>query len=148
RASFLLSARSTGRRLSLRSAMAKRLAGRDVSVDPMEEAVEARTALAPGEADQVRPAPDVAERDRSEGSGVGGVVAIVAEDEDVALRDSVRPLAVAAEMARLEDEMPCLTLSSWKSLHVEIGGGAHPGARGRSEEHTSELQSRENLVCR
>src|SRR5436309_5134955 len=26
------------------------------------------------------------------------------------------------------------------------GGGGH--ARGRSEEHTSELQSRENLVCR
>src|SRR6266511_5620703 len=27
-------------------------------------------------------------------------------------------------------------------------GGARPGVRSRSEEHTSELQSRENLVCR
>src|SRR5690606_41886029 len=27
-------------------------------------------------------------------------------------------------------------------------GGHHVGGHGRSEEHTSELQSRENLVCR
>src|SRR5690606_41531124 len=29
-----------------------------------------------------------------------------------------------------------------------LGNGADPGRGGRSEEHTSELQSRENLVCR
>src|SRR2546427_6126899 len=28
------------------------------------------------------------------------------------------------------------------------GGGARRGARGRSEEHTSELQSQSNIVCR
>src|SRR6266700_5211845 len=31
---------------------------------------------------------------------------------------------------------------AWAQRH------AHPGERRRSEEHTSELQSRENLVCR
>src|SRR5690606_39602351 len=35
---------------------------------------------------------------------------------------------------------------------IEVSAAAHPGAdtsiAGRSEEHTSELQSRENIVCR
>src|SRR5690606_41620153 len=39
-----------------------------------------------------------------------------------------------------------------KTIHaVELdtfGAGLHFRVRGRSEEHTSELQSRENLVCR
>src|SRR3712207_7037202 len=34
-------------------------------------------------------------------------------------------------------------------LHeVDLGGDAEGGAAGRSEEHTSELQSRQYLVCR
>src|SRR5690606_41983546 len=33
-------------------------------------------------------------------------------------------------------------------LHVAVGHGAEGGDVVRSEEHTSELQSRENLVCR
>src|SRR3712207_7632665 len=39
-----------------------------------------------------------------------------------------------------------------RRLHPEAGirahGGLHDGAVGRSEEHTSELQSRQYLVCR
>src|SRR5690606_41961463 len=31
---------------------------------------------------------------------------------------------------------------------AQVGEGRHLARRGRSEEHTSELQSRENLVCR
>src|SRR5436309_11006443 len=34
-----------------------------------------------------------------------------------------------------------------RSTHSEFSGHIHQGGR-RSEEHTSELQSRENLVCR
>src|SRR5690606_40966019 len=33
-------------------------------------------------------------------------------------------------------------------LHLLRTAGIHDGRRHRSEEHTSELQSRENLVCR
>src|SRR5690606_41099307 len=37
---------------------------------------------------------------------------------------------------------------SRRSIEVRPGGAGVPACRGRSEEHTSELQSRENLVCR
>src|SRR5436309_5356734 len=41
------------------------------------------------------------------------------------------------------DVLPCRR----RAARTRLGGGGPAGAR-RSEEHTSELQSRENLVCR
>src|SRR5256885_14271542 len=49
-----------------------------------------------------------------------------------------RPVGAAARDAR----------ERRSDLDAELGAGAHRAPRGRSEEHTSELQSPCNLVCR
>src|SRR5690606_39694231 len=48
---------------------------------------------------------------------------------------------------RGQSQAPSRTLSHRRAAPGHRAG-ALPGAGGRSEEHTSELQSRENLVCR
>src|SRR5690606_28123405 len=62
--------------------------------------------------------------------------------------DHDRPVDVALEEAH-QHFLP----GSWQELAADAGTGvalayAQPAAVRRSEEHTSELQSRENLVCR
>src|SRR2546429_1619185 len=37
---------------------------------------------------------------------------------------------------------------AWLEHYLQMGGGAYADVIGRSEEHTSELQSRLHLVCR
>src|SRR3712207_8950900 len=39
-------------------------------------------------------------------------------------------------------------LGGQENLNIDVGGGATSAALRRSEEHTSELQSRQYLVCR
>src|SRR5690606_42073089 len=46
------------------------------------------------------------------------------------------------------DVQPRHHRSEFRSAHKATGKGKHPFQAQRSEEHTSELQSRENLVCR
>src|SRR3712207_7739492 len=46
-----------------------------------------------------------------------------------------------------DDDVPSLMLSDDLPLAANAAAGA-PAAAGRSEEHTSELQSRQYLVCR
>src|SRR5256885_10835785 len=43
---------------------------------------------------------------------------------------------------------PAVTSESWPQWRGPLGTGAAPDANPRSEEHTSELQSPCNLVCR
>src|SRR5690606_41950430 len=58
---------------------------------------------------------------------------------------SLRPAAprprVAGEQGRVARCFPLLHVARWEQ-------GSEASEPGRSEEHTSELQSRENLVCR
>src|SRR5690606_41912893 len=56
--------------------------------------------------------------------------------------DLRRPQPRAARLRAHEQHGPA------PPLHGRRHAGARNAARGRSEEHTSELQSRENLVCR
>src|SRR5690606_40180500 len=56
----------------------------------------------------------------------------------------------AGHLRGARHRLPCRRTGRMES-RAEISCAALPGAspdRGRSEEHTSELQSRENLVCR
>src|SRR5690606_40297490 len=71
---------------------------------------------------------------------------------------------VNGRMSPIDPESPDINFgvtlpSVWTHRAVQVGGGGLNGSvpsltgggylgRGRSEEHTSELQSRENLVCR
>src|SRR5207253_10334312 len=75
---------------------------------------------------------------------------------DFARRQGPLVLALSAEAARAELDAlhrqvsawkATLTADEWKRLRVVILGSQMP-RKGRSEEHTSELQSRGHLVCR
>src|SRR5690606_41343626 len=57
-----------------------------------------------------------------------------------------RPALVALGPQLLLQQRRRIALGEQPRLEVEAGRQAEPGMR--SEEHTSELQSRENLVCR
>src|SRR2546430_8204332 len=46
----------------------------------------------------------------------------------------------------LHDALPISRPATWRAR--QLGGKGRPGLQGRSEEHTSELQSQSNLVCR
>src|SRR5690606_42019097 len=48
----------------------------------------------------------------------------------------------------LSNTLAALQMGVWNFQSSVAGLGGCPYAKGRSEEHTSELQSRENLVCR
>src|SRR3712207_8374978 len=50
--------------------------------------------------------------------------------------------------AAAEDERPGAARHVEARLRGEVGGGGRRGGAARSEEHTSELQSRQYLVCR
>src|SRR5690606_41980222 len=72
-------------------------------------------------------------------------------------RVGLRPLPVASQrvlVGRIDPSQPPLTLHLGQDevLHVLLlrrgPGHLKCDVTGRSEEHTSELQSRENLVCR
>src|SRR5690606_41319252 len=64
-----------------------------------------------------------------------------------------RPLAVevvarSVDSARNDPRFPAVTPEELADLEVEVSVLTPPQPFPRSEEHTSELQSRENLVCR
>src|SRR5690606_31331950 len=71
--------------------------------------------------------------DRSDESNVRDIVFLITDDPDNYEADKTIPVFAR----QLEDNFQFTT-------HVLMG----EGPRERSEEHTSELQSRENLVCR
>src|SRR5690606_41229058 len=62
---------------------------------------------------------------------------------------AARQRARAAVAARLRGPGPGALLGPARALPAAVRQRQHPGVQHhRSEEHTSELQSRENLVCR
>src|SRR5690606_39414447 len=62
-----------------------------------------------------------------------------------------KPVVVrAGGVTERQTAVPQFSSCAWRNaldMHAKISDG-HPGLLERSEEHTSELQSRENLVCR
>src|SRR5207302_10381736 len=64
-----------------------------------------------------------------------------------ALSLTVNPTPVPVPLAITTTSLPAGTVSSPYSATLAATGGKSPYTW-RSEEHTSELQSRENLVCR
>src|SRR5690606_41272879 len=64
-------------------------------------------------------------------------------DDSRLLRHLTRLVDVETARTRIRDE---LFNRSYDRLHLDMG--TFWGTADRSEEHTSELQSRENLVCR
>src|SRR3712207_7937456 len=69
------------------------------------------------------------------------------------LSGSARPpnLMEEAELERLRKHRDPASFNAWKTrvlTHIRRTHGDLPWSRDRSEEHTSELQSRQYLVCR
>src|SRR5690606_40148118 len=59
------------------------------------------------------------------------------------------PTRRSSDLTRCTSEC-CAQTAGWstRTRYLRCGRCARPASRWRSEEHTSELQSRENLVCR
>src|SRR5690606_19961330 len=69
------------------------------------------------------------------------------KDFDLIVSDLRLPGAPGTDLIKLAGEIPVLIMTSYASLRSAVDS-MRMGAVDRSEEHTSELQSRENLVCR
>src|SRR5690606_41187977 len=76
---------------------------------------------------------------------------IIGEEERAAVDRVLRSgmIAQGPEVAAFEQEFADQLVGGRTCVAVSSGtAGLHLGLLARSEEHTSELQSRENLVCR
>ena len=82
--------------------------------------------------------------------GAAGLAALENEPPDLAILDVKMPRMDGMEVLRRlrrTSELPVIILTS-KDDEIDEILGFNLGADDRSEEHTSELQSRRNLVCR
>src|SRR5690606_40063272 len=77
------------------------------------------------------------------GHRVGGAVGVVA-----AAQDPHRGVGEVGGPVRPGQHQAAAPLACRGALEEVEGVGHHPGVQDRSEEHTSELESRDNLVCR
>src|SRR5690606_41743374 len=88
------------------------------------------------------PYPTLFRSELLDGDAPVGDLEILATDEFNYCRDGA-----GAEVAAVVDDLPLDTGLAMDAL-LERGEARFAGDAPRSEEHTSELQSRENLVCR
>src|SRR5216684_5700314 len=89
-----------------------------------------------------RPSP-VAERSEKASLGSNGLAA-----RRSTVRVTTRAAIAATSRPTLPSGCAAMALSDMKAMARQISATRRPGTRGRSEEHTSELQSRLHLVCR